>query len=179
MYKWTLFLDRDGIINRKIDNGYVTRLSEFEFIPGVLKDINALTKMFARIFVVTNQRGIAKGLYSVDTLEEIHSHLLTQVSYNGGRIDRIYFCPHDYSDGCNCRKPKTGMALNAKLDFPEVDFKRSVMVGDSVSDIDMGARLNMTTVFISENRNYREPNFHFKSLNEFSKFVETSNLLEK
>lgn len=180
MLSWSLFLDRDGILNRKIDNGYVTQLSEFEFIPGVLTDISSLTKIFARIFIVTNQRGISKGLYSVDTLTEIHSYLLAQVNGSGGRIDRIYFCPHDYSDRCNCRKPNTGMALNAKLDFPEVDFNKSVMIGDSLSDIEMGARLNMTTVLISNKETSDGvPDFHFTSLNQFVHFVEEITSLKK
>lgn len=180
MYSWSLFLDRDGIINKKIDNGYVTQLSEFEFIPGVLDDISSLTKIFSRIFVVTNQRGISKGLYSIDTLTEIHSHLLDMVNDSGGRIDRIYFCPHDYSDRCNCRKPNTGMALNAQSDFPEVDFNKSVMIGDSPSDIEMGAKLNMTTVLISnEGTGDGVPDFHFASLNQFAHFIKKTSPLKK
>jgi histidinol-phosphate phosphatase family protein len=144
---WTLFLDRDGVINEKRENDYVKNWSEFTFINGSLEALSILSGLFRYIIVVTNQRGIGKGIMSENELNIIHARMLDLVLKNGGRIDRIYFCP-EILDTSFCRKPNVGMAVKAKNDFPEIDFERSVMIGDSKSDMEFGKRLNMKTVFI-------------------------------
>ena len=143
----TLFLDRDGVINKKIDNGYVKNWCEFSFISGALEAISTLSSLFGKIIVVTNQRGLGKGLMSENDLKIIHTKMMDLVLKHGGRIDKIYFCP-EILDTSLCRKPNIGMALMAKNDFPDIDFERSVMIGDSKSDLEFGKRLNMKTVFI-------------------------------
>jgi len=145
---WTLFLDRDGVINKLIDHGYVKSWEHFEFLPGALEAIRLLSNIFGKIIIVTNQRGIGRKLMTTEELDGIHSLMLKEIKNAGGRIDKIYYCPHLVEDDCDCRKPKTGMPLQAKKDFPGIDFSRSVIAGDSRNDMEMGQGLGMTTVFI-------------------------------
>jgi D-glycero-alpha-D-manno-heptose 1-phosphate guanylyltransferase len=148
---WTLFLDRDGVINRKIDDDYVRTWSDFEFLPGVLTSLVTLGSIFGRIIITTNQRGIGRGLFSLASLEDTHQKMVAAIQQAGGRIDGIFFCPHLSDDpACNCRKPKPGLALQACARFPEIDLHKSVMVGDSLSDIGFGAGLGMYTVEVGE-----------------------------
>lgn len=145
---WTLFLDRDGVINRRIPGAYVTDNEEFEFIEGVQKAIRHFSVFFGRIVVVTNQQGIGKGLMTEAQLSGVHAHMQVQIEQSGGRIDGIYYCPFLAKDNPKCRKPNTGMALQAQADFPEINFEKSIMVGDSATDMEFGLKLGMKTVFI-------------------------------
>ncbi|TND01830.1 MAG: D-glycero-D-manno-heptose 1,7-bisphosphate phosphatase [Bacteroidetes bacterium] len=144
---WTLFLDRDGVINRRLPGDYVKRWDEFEFLPGVLDAMPVLAHIFGTIVIVTNQQGIAKGLYTEDDLRLVHEKMQARVSEHGGRIDRIYFSPHAAAENHPTRKPAIGMALQAKSDLPAIDFSKSVIVGDSVSDMQFGRTAGMKTVF--------------------------------
>ena len=148
---WTLFLDRDGVINVKPPEDYVKRWEEFCFIPGTLEAIRKLAGIFGKVIVVTNQQGIGKGLYTPADLEFIHSNMLEKINESGGRIDRIYYCPDLAAYNPPCRKPNTGMAYQAKEDHPQIDFKKAVMVGDSISDMEFGKDLGMYLVYVSEN----------------------------
>ncbi len=145
---WTLFLDRDGVINRRISGAYVTDIEELELLPRVLEVIRFFSTVFGKIVVVTNQQGIGKGIMTEAQLSGVHTHIRKQVEQSGGRIDAFYYCPHLAEDNAECRKPNTGMALQAQADFPEIDFKKSIMVGDSVTDMEFAFRLGMKTVFI-------------------------------
>jgi D-glycero-D-manno-heptose 1,7-bisphosphate phosphatase len=148
---WTLFLDRDGVINTRIPDDYVMTPEQFDFIPGVLESFQSLATYFGRILVVSNQQGIGKGLMTEDSLETIHTKMIDAISKAGGRIDKVYFCPHIKESGSFLRKPNIGMGLLARKDFPDIHFSRSVMVGDSLSDMRFGKRLGMLTVFLSSN----------------------------
>lgn len=143
---WTLFLDRDGVINERIMGGYVTNPNEFNFLPGVLEAIQKASKIFNRIIVVTNQQGIGKGLMTERNLLEVHTYMCDEFYKQGGRIDKCYFAPNLAGSDDDLRKPNTGMAELAKLQFPEIEFSCSVMVGDSDSDIQFGKNLGMKTV---------------------------------
>ena len=161
---WTLFLDRDGVINKKIEGDYVRTWEQFELLPGVIQALKILNGFFGRIIIVTNQRGVGKGLMSIKDLENIHNKMLCIFESEGIKIDAIYYCPHDYEkEACNCRKPNIGMALQAKRDFPEIIFEKSIMVGDSVSDIEFGDRLNMKSFLVGSSGLA-----DFKSLHDFA-----------
>ena len=146
----SLFLDRDGVINRRIIDGYVTRRDDFVIIDGVLEAISVFARTFDHIFMVTNQQGIGKGLMTEDDLADIHGWFLQQVEAAGGRIDRIYHCPTLKSEHSFMRKPSIGMALQARRDYPDVVLKQSVMVGDTASDMLFGRRAGMTTVIVGD-----------------------------
>ena len=142
----TLFLDRDGVINVKLDERYVQNPSEFEFMPGAEKSIALLSTIFKRILIVTNQQGIGKGIMTENDLNFLHDYMLSELAKSEGRIDKVYFCPHLVSEKCGCRKPNAGMIQQAKLDFPEINFENSYLVGDSLSDIEVGERMNLLTI---------------------------------
>jgi len=144
-----LFLDRDGVINKHLPGDYVKNIGQFEFLPGVLEAIVKFNQFFSRIVIVTNQQGIGKGLYTEEDLNMVHTFMLDKVKEAGGRIDAVYFCPSLEKNNDLCRKPNVGMGLQAKSDFPEIDFKQSVMIGDSLSDLQFGRNLGMFTIWIS------------------------------
>jgi histidinol-phosphate phosphatase family protein len=144
-----LFLDRDGVINRRLVGEYVRRWEEFEFLPGVLQALEILNPIFHRIFIVTNQQGIGKGMMTEDDLSGIHRKMEEVILKAGGHIDRIYHCPDLADSRSDFRKPRPGMAFLAKADFPDVDMASSVMVGDSQSDIGFARNAGMQSVFIT------------------------------
>ena len=144
----TVFLDRDGVINRKAPEGdYVKSWQEFEFLPGVFDALRLLKGHGFRLIVVSNQRGISRGMFSEQDLASIHSRMLEELEKAGARLDAIYHCPHD-SNSCDCRKPATGLFLKAQKDFSDIEFADSFMVGDSVSDMRAGQRLGCRKVLI-------------------------------
>lgn len=145
---WTLFLDRDGVINVRKMGGYIQTVEEFEFLPAVPEAIAYFSGIFQHVFVVTNQQGIGKGLMTERNLSDIHSYMTTKVAEKGGKISACYFAPELKNEASEMRKPGPGMALKAKREFPGIDFSRSVMVGDTDSDIRFGQNLGMKTVRI-------------------------------
>ena len=145
---WTLFLDRDGVINVESVGSYITSWEEFNFHDGATEAIRSLCNLFGTVVVVSNQRGVGRGIMSMEALREINVNMRSAVSDQGGRIDKIYNCTAVSDDDRN-RKPNTGMGLQAQEDFPHIDFKRSVMVGNSMSDMEFGKKLNMHTVFLT------------------------------
>ena len=173
---WSLFLDRDGVINKKIENDYVKHWIEFEFLEGSIDAIKFLNTMFGHIIVVTNQQGIGKRLYRVEDLEIIHKNMLYEIAYHGGKVDKVYFSPNLASENHPSRKPGIGMALSAKADFPAIDFKKSIIVGDSMSDMQFGRTAGMKTIFIS-NKETEHPSidFNFRSLDDFVRAIQNSN----
>ena len=145
----TLFLDRDGVINKKLEQRYVTNFDEFVFVKNSDIAIRKLHKIFKRILVVTNQQGIGKGIMTEDDLNLLHLQMQRELSIDFDLIDKIYFCPCLEVDNCNCRKPKTGMLENAKLDFPDMKIENSFLVGDSDSDIIAGKKFGLSTIKVS------------------------------
>ena len=166
---WSLFLDRDGVINKRLEGDYVKTLDEFEFIDGVPGALKILSGIFNKIIMVTNQQGIGKGLYTENDLNIIHHYLTDEIEKHEGRIDKIYFSPHLASANHHSRKPGIGMAQQAKIDFPEIDFTKSIIAGDSMSDMQFGKTAGMKTVFISaENIVDKNIDFCFASLSDFA-----------
>lgn len=171
----TVFLDRDGVLNEKMPEGsYVTRWSEFKVLPGVVEAIGLLNTAGIRVIVVSNQRGVALGLYSAGDVGNIHAEFQKLLEVHGAHVDAFYFCPHDKGQ-CNCRKPLAGMFEQAVEEFPTITAASSVMIGDTLSDIEFGRRLKMATVFLEGDPERQKPgaeiaqelaDMHFASLNE-------------
>jgi len=144
----TVFLDRDGILNEKMpDHRYVTRWEEFRVLPGVPEAVRRLNEAGLRVVVVSNQRGIAKGLYTTADLEAMHAQFQRLLGREGARIDGFFICPHEENE-CNCRKPLTGLFEQAVARFPEITAATSVIIGDSASDVEFGRRLGMKTILV-------------------------------
>ena len=120
-------------------------------MPGSLTAISKLSDVFQFIIIITNQQGIGKGLMTKSDLEHMHDEMIKEISKKGGRIDAIYYCPDLASKKCNCRKPGTKMFENAYKDFPEIDIKKSYMIGDSDSDIEAGKAMHLNTVKVDNN----------------------------
>ncbi len=150
---WTLLLDRDGVINKELPNDYVKRWSEFEWEQKSKEAIAALCFHFDKILVITNQRGVGIGVMSENDLHTIHSKMIAEINAAGGRIDKIYYCTDVDRNSYN-RKPNPGMGLQAKVDYPEIDFSKTVMVGNTLHDMEFGRRLGTMTVFIDEKKKY-------------------------
>jgi D-glycero-alpha-D-manno-heptose 1-phosphate guanylyltransferase len=149
---WTLFLDRDGVINDEKHEDYIHKWEEFKFYPGVKEALNIFSEKFGKIFIVTNQRGVAKGLTKLEDLELIHKNMMKEFEDAGGRIDKIYYSIDFEKDHPN-RKPNPGMGLQAKKDFPEIDLAKSIMIGNTLSDMKFGRNLNLgITIFLPTNR---------------------------
>lgn len=147
---WTLFLDRDGVINTRLPGDYVKTPEQFLFIDGVPEAIRRFSEIFRHIIVVTNQQGIGKGQMTVNDLELVHKKMMNEIRNSGGRIDRIYFAPALKSENSPLRKPAVGMGLLAKKELKDISFKKSIIAGDSFSDMVFGRRLGMKTVFIGD-----------------------------
>lgn len=144
---WTLFLDRDGVINDERLNNYVLHWEQFIFSNGVLESFRKLSSKFGRILIVSNQRGVGRGLMTEEALTDIHREMKKEVEQAGGHIDQIYYCI-EVDDKYYGRKPNPGMAYQAKLDFPELDFNRAIMVGNKPSDMRFGRASGLYTVFL-------------------------------
>lgn len=148
--KKAAFLDRDGVINRKLPEGqYVTRWEEMHFLPGVPEAIALLTKAGFCILVVSNQRCVAKGLVTVSDLEGIHRRMCRELAAQGALITEVYYCPHENDPPCGCRKPAPGLLLTAAREHG-IDLNGSWMIGDSDIDVEAGRRAGCRTVQITK-----------------------------
>ena len=139
---WTLFLDRDGVINDEKHEDYIHTWDEFKFYEGVKEALTIFSERFGKIFIVTNQRGVAKGVTKLEDLEDIHKSMIKEIEDSGGRIDKIYYSV-DMEDESPNRKPNPGMGLQAGKDFPDIDFSKSIMIGNTLSDMKFGRNLKV------------------------------------
>lgn len=147
--RW-VFLDRDGTINLAPPPGrYVAAPAELELLPGAVEAIRLLNRSGIWTAVVTNQRGIAKGLMSERDLEAVHERLRQQLADGGAHLDAIYHCPHE-QDRCDCRKPRPGMLLRAQSEHPGLRFSQAAMVGDSESDVRAGLAAGACAVLLAD-----------------------------
>jgi len=165
-----LFLDRDGVINKRRPDDYVKDWNQFLFLPQVLNVLRELKKYFHPILVVTNQQGIGKGIMSESEVDTIHQKMKRIVRKHGGRIDKVYYCPDLITDPPSpCRKPNTGMGIMAKNLFPEIRFDLAVMVGDSSSDVLFGKNLGMTSILLNPEKadTSGQADFVFRDLMDF------------
>ena len=163
------FIDRDGVINRRIIDGYVLTWPEFEFLPGAIDALVALSASVPKVVIVTNQQGVGRGLMTRGSLNEIHAQMSDAVLKRGGRIDDILVCDHLASSNCGCRKPSAKLPKDWLAHHPDVDDRRTVVVGDADSDMEMARRLGLTTggctaIRIGESAGNAPSDYHYSSL---------------
>lgn len=173
----TLFLDRDGVVNEQIVGGYVESVDQFVFKDLFFDAMKLLRPCFKHIILVTNQQGIGKKICTQAQVDAVHSFMQMRLLSQHTPMDAIYCCPHLASDHCDCRKPNIGMALQARNDFPDIDFSDSVMVGDSLSDMQFAFNAGIQPVHVGA---IRHPEFdeilsltkyHFDSLYDFAHYL--------
>lgn len=144
LYK-AVFLDRDGIINRQAPaHDYIKSWKEFCFLPGVPEAIRRLNEAGYLVLIVTNQRGVARGMMTMDDVKNIHEKMCQELAKAGAHVEGIYVCPHE-NGTCTCRKPEIGLFLQAEQEF-DIDKSQSWMVGDSYSDVEAGQRYGVRTI---------------------------------
>lgn len=170
---WTLFIDRDGVINYEKKDDYILNAGEFRFYEGVESAFKILAEKFSKLIIVTNQRGIGKGLMTEADLEKIHSTMLKAIQSAGGKIDHIYYCTSTDNKHPE-RKPNPGMAVLAKKDHPEINISRSLIIGNKLSDMNFGRNAGMFTVFAATTNPetafpHPDIDFRFSSLPDFAK----------
>ena len=169
---WTLFIDRDGVINEETVGEYVLHWGQFIFSKGVLHSFKKLSDVFGKLIIVTNQRGVGKGLMTKEALDSIHYEMQREVKIAGGHIERIYYCT-DVESSSFYRKPNPGMAFQARQDFPDIDFTKSIMVGNKPSDMRFGRAAGIFTVFLTTTNPdqpfpHEDIDLRFSSLAEFA-----------
>jgi D-glycero-D-manno-heptose 1,7-bisphosphate phosphatase len=147
---WTLFIDRDGVVNEEKHLDYIHQWNEFKFYSGVKEAFKIFNEKFGIIVMITNQRGVAKGLTKMEDLQLIHKNMLQEIEDAGGRIDEIYVCTDMESED---RKPNIGMGLHALNDFPGIDLSKSIMIGNTLSDMKFGSNLGVAiNIFLPTTR---------------------------
>ena len=147
---WTLFIDRDGVVNDEKHLDYIHTWDEFKFYKGVKEAFRILNKRFGLIIMITNQRGVAKGLTKLEDLHLIHKNMLQEIEDAGGRIDKIYVCTEMESPN---RKPNPGMGLQSIRDFPKIKLSKSIMIGNTLSDMKFGRNLSVAiNIFLTTTR---------------------------
>jgi D-glycero-D-manno-heptose 1,7-bisphosphate phosphatase len=148
----TVFLDRDGVLNRRAAEGdYIKTPGELALLERAAEGVRLLNERGILVVVVTNQRGIALRRLSAGDLDQIHAALRARLAEGGAWLDGIYHCPHAIAS-CDCRKPGIGLFVQAKRDHPEIDFTRSAVIGDSPSDMAAARRIGARGILISGGR---------------------------
>lgn len=146
-----VLLDRDGTLNVRVPDGYVTRPEQLELLPGAADAVARLTRAGCRTVLVTNQRGIARGLMDREDLVAVHARLADLLAVSGARLDAVVVCPHD-RDACTCRKPMDGLFRTALSHAPWALPGRCVMIGDMPSDLDPARGLGMRAERVGDDR---------------------------
>jgi len=145
-----IFLDRDGVINENSED-HIKSWDEFQFIPHAISTIRELTETGLPIFVVTNQGAVNRGIMTVDDLNDIHTRMLEAITEGGGKITKVYYCPHTSDEKCNCRKPEPGMLLQAAQEY-NIDLSKSFMVGDAWTDMAAGREAGTHNILLLTGR---------------------------
>jgi histidinol-phosphate phosphatase family protein len=153
---WTLFLDRDGVINVRNFEGYITRPSDFQFLPNAKEGLKHLAPLFRYIVVVTNQQGVAKGIMTKDDVDSVHHKMLTELDAVNCKINSVFVATNRSGAENDRRKPNPSMAYEAQKVLPEINFEKSLMVGDTNSDILFGKRLGMITALVRSEEHVTE-----------------------
>ncbi len=144
---WTIFIDRDGVINHEKKDDYIKNWDEFRFYDGIKEAFQLLNEHFGKIIIVSNQRGVGRELMTEAELHNIHQRMKEEIIKAGGSIDNIYYCTSTDNKHPD-RKPNPGMAFQARTDFPEIDLDKSIMIGNKLSDMRFGRNAGVYTVFV-------------------------------
>jgi histidinol-phosphate phosphatase family protein len=169
---WTLFLDRDGVINERIMSGYVLDYKDFHFKEGVLDSFASLSSKFKYVFVVTNQQCVALEKISLADLTAIHQQMKVDIEKVGGKITQVFAATELKNQEPFMRKPSMGMGKLAKSLYPEIDFSKAIMVGDTNTDLIFGKKLGMKTVLVvTEEKVSVKADCVVKSLNELNQLL--------
>ena len=166
MQKKAIFLDRDGVINKKRDD-YVKSIEELEIFPNIAKYLKILKDNGFLLIIVTNQSAVNRGVLSIERLEKINRFLIKQLEKEGCKIDDVFYCPHRPDEGCDCRKPKSGLLQQASTKY-KIDLKQSWIIGDCDSDIEAGKNVGCRGIKININESI------LKSVNHILKEENTS-----
>jgi len=154
--KKVIFLDRDGVINKKPSKAdYIKKWSEFEFLPGVIEALKILTQNGYEIYIISNQAGIARGMMTDNDLEEIHRNMVNGLEKKGGKVSDIYYCPHGWDEGCECRKPKPGMFFQSAREH-YIDLTKAIFIGDDERDLQAGNAAGCKTILVRPNKSFLE-----------------------
>ncbi len=166
-----VFLDRDGTICRDVH--YMRSPEQFELLTGVAEGIRRLNQLGVKVIVATNQSGVARGYFTLETLQKIHEKMIEELSRRGAKIDGIYYCPHHPDEGCSCRKPKTGMLERAAKDF-NLDLKKCFVVGDRKLDLDTAKNAGCVGILVRgpETEEGLQAEFEVKTLVEAAELIE-------
>jgi len=162
-----IFLDRDGVIN--YDQGFVNKIEDFIFIPKVFESLKRFQKEDYKLFIITNQSGIGKGFYTLEQYQDVNNYMLSAFKRKDITIEKVYFCLHHPDSNCDCRKPKTKFIKQATKDF-NLDISQSWVIGDKLSDIKMGKRVECNTALINSR--------YVKDLKWIKKFKDLSEVCE-
>jgi len=155
-----VFLDRDGTIADEV--GYLNHVSRFRMYPFAAEAIRKLNEAGLAVVVVTNQSGVARGYFPESLVREVNDLMITQLAEAGAKIDATYYCPHGTADGCDCRKPKTGMLEQAAREHG-LDVRRSFVVGDRYGDVELATRAGAKSVFVTSGYGMGDLQWHGKS----------------
>ena len=171
-----IFLDRDGVINKEVS--HLSDPDKFVFIEGSIEALKIFKALGYLVIVITNQAGIARGLFNQETLSKIHKKMKRILNENNVIIDDIFYCPHhpEFTGSCNCRKPKPGMIISAQEKY-NINLDESFMVGDTLGDIEAGFNAKCKTTLVMTGYGKEEkrkidkvkPDFIFNNLLEFAK----------
>lgn len=166
-----VFIDRDGVIVE--DPGYVHKLEDFKLIPNAVEGLKLLKNY--KLFIITNQSGIGRGIYNVEDFLKFNNHLLNELKKHNIKIEKIYYCPHKPEDDCECRKPKIKFLKEAEKKF-SIDLKKSFVIGDKKADIKMGKNAGCKTILVLTGNGMKErdtsrPDYIAKDLIDASKWI--------
>lgn len=176
----TFFFDRDGVINKRIMGGYITKVSELEMLPEFYSIFSYVKKKGYFCVLVTNQQGIGKGLYTDKDLELVHNAMQEDLQQNTGfKFDAIYYCPNLAVDNAECRKPAPGMLLQAEKEH-NIDFSQAWLLGDSISDVKAGKAVKCRTILIGDYKNNPpiEADYIFETHNDLVKYIDVNDFIE-